>query len=960
MKRTLLSSLVLGPALLLGALLLPAAAAAAGPITPSAACTAVGATVTCNLWAKTGTVALPGSATPTPIWGFSATSGGSPTLPGPVLVVNQGDTVTVNLTNNLAVTTSILFDGQAMVPDVTGAAAGGTKGYTFAASASGTYLYEAGLIPGSQYQVAMGLYGVLVVRPAGAPGQAYANPATAFDDEALVVLGEIDPKLNTSSNPSAFDLRNFAPKYSLINGQAYSSAAPSITTTGGNRLLLRYANAGIGHHSMGVLGLRQSVLAADGSPLQYPRNMTAETVAPGQTADVLISVPASTATSTKYALYDAALLLNNNGGQPFGGMLAFIDAAASGTSTGDTVGPITSGVTLDVGTGALAASVTDASTGASGVSAAEYYVDTTTGTGTPMAGSFGSDPAAVTATVSLGALTSGSHTIYVRGQDGATPTGNWGAFSSVTFSLDTTGPTTSGLVLSPNPSDGSVPVTLSGSASDTATGNANVVAAEYTIDGGTAVPMTLNTTAPTVSLTATIPAGLAAGAHPVTVRSQDAALNWGAPATITLTVVTATGPTTSNVSATPAANNGSYGQSSSSLSVRVRATFTDPVATITAGEGFIDTVGASGTGFPFTPTDGVFNALSEAGYADIPLATINALSVGNHTIFVRGRNAAGTWGATASITYLIDRTVPTFTGISIAPNNTVALPSVTLTVNGATDPLVSGLASGVAGGEFWLGTTVPAAGSGTPFTGSSATVPIGSLNPGTYTVGARIRDAAGNWSTVTWTTTLTVVTRDDIFANGFDTGAGSWGWTSRSTTNGTRLNVTTNPALVGARSLRAQGNNTNYVQYNFGSGANPASGTYDARFVFNPNNNASSGQDILAASAGTSNGSFNSPLFRVRYQRNGAQPQVQIQVGATANAAWVNITNNASNVIEVVWQSGTTLELYVNGTLAQTLTASAGSVSAVRLGSVTSGGSSTNLYLDAFASKRSVSPIYGP
>ncbi len=959
MKRTFLSSLVLGPALLLGALLLPATAAAVGPITPSSACTAVGTAVTCNLWAKvqTGGPALPGT-TVTKWWGFSDSATGIPTLPGPVLVVNQGDTVTVNLTNNLAVTTSILFDGQPVIPDTTGVGAGGTKSYAFNASAPGTYLYEAGLIPGTQYQVAMGLYGVLVVRPSGAPGQAY-GASTAFDDEALVVLGEIDPVLNGSANPVAFDLRNFAPKFQLINGQAYSSAAPSIATTGGNKLLLRYANAGIGHHSMGVLGLRQSVLAADGSPLQYPRNMAAETVAPGQTADVLVSVPSSTAVSTKYALYDAALLLNNNGGQPFGGMLAFIDAAASGTSTGDTVGPITSGVTLDIGTGALAASVTDASAGGSGVSAAEYYVDTTTGTGTAMAGSFGSDPAAVTATVSLGALTSGSHTIYVRGQDGVTPTGNWGAFSSVTFTLDTTGPTTSGLVLSPNPSDGSVPVTLSGSASDTATGNANVVAAEYTIDGGPAVPMTLNTSAPTVGLTATIPAGLAAGAHPVTVRSQDAALNWGATAAITLNVVTATGPTTSAVSANPAANNGTYGQSSSNLSVRVRATFTDPVATITAGEGFIDTVGAPGTGFPFTPTDGVFNALGEAGYADIPLTTINSLSVGNHTIAVRGRNAAGTWGTTVSITYLIDKTAPTFTGISLAPSPTLGAPNVTLTVNGATDPLVGGLASGVAGGAYWIDTAAPAPGGGTAFTGMTASIPTAGLSTGNHTIGARVRDAAGNWSTANFSATVTVIP-DLIFVNGFDTGGGNWGWTSRSTSTTARLNVTTSPALVGARSLRAQGNNTNYVQYNFGTGANPASGTYDARFVFNPNNNASSGQDILRAAAGTSNASFNSPLFRVRYRRSGAQPQVQLQVGATANPTWVNITNNASNVIEVVWQSGTTLELYVNGTLAQTLTASAGSVSAVRLGSVSSGGSSTDLYFDAFASKRSVSPIYGP
>ncbi len=195
---------------------------------------------------------------------------------------------------------------------------------------------------------------------------------------------------------------------------------------------------------------------------------------------------------------------------------------------------------------------------------------------------------------------------------------------------------------------------------------------------------------------------------------------------------------------------------------------------------------------------------------------------------------------------------------------------------------------------------------------------------------------------------------DAIFSNGFETGAAPWGWSSRSTTNTARLNVTAGAALVGTLGLQAQGNNTNYVQHTFGTTAQPATATYDARFSFNPNGNTGSNQDILAAR--TTGGTT---LFRVRYRWNGGSPQVQVQVGTgTANAAWAGI-NNASNDIEVVWQSGTTLQLYVNGTLAQTLTAGTGSVGSVRLGSVTSGGSATLEYFDAFASKRSVSPLIG-
>jgi hypothetical protein len=170
--------------------------------------------------------------------------------------------------------------------------------------------------------------------------------------------------------------------------------------------------------------------------------------------------------------------------------------------------------------------------------------------------------------------------------------------------------------------------------------------------------------------------------------------------------------------------------------------------------------------------------------------------------------------------------------------------------------------------------------------------------------------------------------------------------------------VTTGAALFGADGLQAQGNNTNYVQYNFGTVANPVAAIYDARFSFNPNNNASTGQDIFAAATTST---FGTTLFHVRYRLNGAQPQVQIQVGNTANASWVNITNNTGNSIEVVWQSGGTLALYLNGatTASQSLAAGAGSVGAVRLGSVTSGGSATLEYFDSFASKRSASPLIG-
>ena len=839
-----------------------------------------------------------------------------------------------------------------MVPDTIGIAVGGTKTYTFTAANPGTFLYEAGLLPNAEHQVAMGLYGALIVRPATA-GQAYNDAVTAFDDEAVLVLSEIDPALN--ANPSTFDMRNYAPKYFLINGKAYpATATDPITSAAGSKVLLRYVNAGIQQHSMAVLGLRQNFVAKDGSLLpSLNHNVAAESLAPGQTGDAIATIPAAAATESKFAVYDGSLMLRNSNLPGFGGMLTFVTAGTGSIVTGPTV------TALSLSGNTLTATIT-ASTGRN-VANWQYWVDA----GAPTTSAVGPS-LTVNVNATLPVQPSGNHNLYVRGQDDL---GTWGAPGSVSFVVDTTGPSTSGSMLTPNPSNGSVNVALSATGNDSVTGNSNIAAAEYSIDGGAAVAMTLDgTPAPVRSLTATIAAAtvnaLSAGSHTVSVRSQDALGNWGALVTVNL-MVDKTGPTTSGVSATPNPNNGTLPISAGNLSVRVTATtLSDPTvggvnSSISTAEGFIDTVGLNGTGFVFAASDGTFNTPLESGHADIPLATIILLSNGNHTIYVHAKDAAGNWGATATTVLLIDKTAPTFTGISLAPNPTLGAANVTLTVNGAAD--TGGV--GVAGGEYWINpptATVPAPGSGTQFSGLTANIPVGTLAIGTYTVSARIRDATFNWSTGAngiRTATLTVVP-DAIFSNGFETGTTPWGWSSASTNTATRLSVGA-PALVGTRSLRAQGNNTNYVQYNFGTAANPATATFDVRFYFRPNGNNSTGKVILSAAT---SGTFGTIDFRVRYRLNGTTPQVQIVLGATGTSAtWTNVLGGTSNnYIEVVWQSGTSLQLYVNGALSQTLTPGTGSVGAVRLGSVTSTGNATVMYFDGFASKRTVSPLIGP
>jgi len=427
-----------------------------GTIIPAAAAPSPSpqaATVSIDLYAVAGTTSLPGLATLVTVWGYT-TDGSAVTKPGgPVLgidtmVINEGDTVSITLHNSLGEPTALLFQGQNMVPDLAGVGIGGSKLYTFTATKPGTFLYEAGLLPNAQHQVAMGLYGALVVRPAGYDALAPSAYGTAFDTEQVLVLSELDTALN--SNPAAFDIRDYNPKYYLINGVAYPDTA-DIPVVAGDTVLLRYVNAGLQAHSMSTLGVSQAIVANDGHALNYSRNVVAETIATGQTLDTRVSIPGSATDSTQYPLYDASLFLRNNvGGGTFaglGGMLAMLTVGTPPPSV-DTTGPIATALGLSPNPSdrssdvTVTATISDATTGNSNVAGAEFYVDTTAGSATMMTPDTTLDSAteSFTGTIPqalLQILAAGDHTVYVRGHDMA---GNWGSFEIIVLDVDSITP----------------------------------------------------------------------------------------------------------------------------------------------------------------------------------------------------------------------------------------------------------------------------------------------------------------------------------------------------------------------------------------------------------------------------------------------------------------------------------------------------------------------------------------
>jgi hypothetical protein len=265
----------------------------------------IGTTATFNLDASTGFINQP-DGTQVYMWGYGCTTGSAvgsasgtkpsaigtvpcPTMqiPGPTLIVNEGQTVVINLTNSLpaaAGRTSILFPG--FVVTSTGGAQGlltqeacptggcpatattpavttNTVSYTFVANSPGTRAYYSGTQ--GDLQVEMGLYGAIVVLPAGStavtaacgtltsgglpatnPGgnraakahwvepdfrlaaAAFDSAKTCYDREYLFQWAEMDPRIHSSAlaqvtaNAAVLNVPTepYHPAYFIINGRS--------------------------------------------------------------------------------------------------------------------------------------------------------------------------------------------------------------------------------------------------------------------------------------------------------------------------------------------------------------------------------------------------------------------------------------------------------------------------------------------------------------------------------------------------------------------------------------------------------------------------------------------------------------------------------------------------------------------------------------------------------------------
>lgn len=298
-------------------------------------------TATFNLFAFPFNMNLPDGSS-VHMWGFGDMDAGAnathpegvgyglPQYPAPTLIVNEGDAVTINVTNaGVPQPVSIVVSGHRVSAteiapgdgDDGGllteeAAVDETVSYTFTANEAGTYVYHSlgGSNPGLHAE--MGLQGVLVVRPTGYDAvsnrRAYSAAGSEYEQEFLILLTELDPELHFEMERGHYNHVTHSDRYATIwfvNGRVFPDLQqPDYATVlphqpyqalgmghPGDRLLLREVNAGHDSHPFHHHGQNFRILAHDGRVLSSDGGATADlgrsdntlNMAPKQTHDLV-------------------------------------------------------------------------------------------------------------------------------------------------------------------------------------------------------------------------------------------------------------------------------------------------------------------------------------------------------------------------------------------------------------------------------------------------------------------------------------------------------------------------------------------------------------------------------------------------------------------------------------------------------------------------------------------------
>ncbi|MBV8637570.1 MAG: multicopper oxidase domain-containing protein [Candidatus Eremiobacteraeota bacterium] len=205
-------------------------------------------------------------------------------VPGPVVQVNQGDSVVIDYRNESDMGDTIHLHGiRSTGVDMDGVPGisqplvqpGGHYRYEFVANQPGTFIYHT---HGTEAMLESGLYGAIVVLPSH-PSQVERN--VAHDYVEMV---------------SSWMIQSASENHFTLNGKEYP-ATTQLQVRKGDRVRIRWISmSGEEWHTMHTHGHDQRVIARDARPM--PGDDEEDTVAlgPGQRADVIVTANAKPGT----------------------------------------------------------------------------------------------------------------------------------------------------------------------------------------------------------------------------------------------------------------------------------------------------------------------------------------------------------------------------------------------------------------------------------------------------------------------------------------------------------------------------------------------------------------------------------------------------------------------------------------------------------------------------------------
>jgi len=207
-------------------------------------------------------------------------------IPGPLLRMTEGATVTVDVFNESRAPEMVHWHGFRIPPEVDGAHEEGTphvqpkdrRRYSFVAQPAGTRWYHTHAMAGHDTHIGLysGEFGMAIVEPRQNPGR--------YDADVPIVMHEWGPSFRSEIEGDV-DYRWFT-----VNGKMLGYGDP-IRVKNGQRVLFRLLNASatMGHR-LALPGHSFFVVALDGNSVPKPKLVPVVDLAPGERVDAIVEM----------------------------------------------------------------------------------------------------------------------------------------------------------------------------------------------------------------------------------------------------------------------------------------------------------------------------------------------------------------------------------------------------------------------------------------------------------------------------------------------------------------------------------------------------------------------------------------------------------------------------------------------------------------------------------------------